>query len=65
MLELHGTNVEPQQCLSLLWLGASIVLLGGRPELEQEWVQDGQWAAVIRRPFTIGMVADVVERLVR
>ena len=43
-------------------IGVPVILLTGVYE-DMELTQRHQWAAVLRRPFTIGQVAETVERL--
>jgi DNA-binding response OmpR family regulator len=39
-----------------------IILLGGEVELSNEVVRLGVWAAILKRPFTIGQVVQVVSQ---
>ena len=49
---------------TLARVGIPTILLGGAVEVDQELISEFKWAAVIQRPFTIGMIADAVEELV-
>jgi AmiR/NasT family two-component response regulator len=63
VLELRGQQLEEDALGRLCAAGAPIVVLGGAVELNDPAVRNRQWAAVLRRPFTIGAVADAVEKL--
>jgi hypothetical protein len=63
VIELKGLDAARDKLDILFRLGVPVVVLGGAVELNQEWVAEFDWAAVIRRPFTIGSVADTVEEL--
>jgi hypothetical protein len=64
VLELRGLSLKGDELDTLARVGIPTVALGGAVELNAEWVKQFEWAAVLRRPFTIGNVADVVEELV-
>jgi hypothetical protein len=42
-----------------------MVGLAGAVEMSQEWIGKIQWAALIRRPNTIGQVVETIERFLR
>jgi hypothetical protein len=64
VLELRGLSHKHDELDALAQIAIPIIALGGTVELNQEWIKQFEWAAVLRRPFTIGNVADVVEELV-
>jgi hypothetical protein len=64
VLELRGMTLRRSELASLARLGVPLVALGGMAELNEEEIRKTQWAAVLRRPFTIGDVAEVVGRMV-
>jgi len=64
VLELRELSSSPNELDALAHVGIPIIALGGAVELNEEWVKQFEWAAVLRRPFTIGNVADMVEELV-
>ena len=62
VLELRGPPPARSEELSALArTGIPTIILGGAIELNEKSVGEFGWAAVIKRPFTIGTVADVVE----
>jgi hypothetical protein len=63
VIELKGLDAAQDKLDILFRLKVPVIALGGAVELNQEWVGEFDWAAVIRRPFTIGSVADTVEEL--
>jgi len=64
VVELRGLGSGTREDLKdLARQGIPLVVLGGSVEVNQDWVVKMQWAAVIKRPVTIGAVADEVERL--
>ncbi len=63
VLELRGQRIEGHALADLGTAGVPIVILGGSVELNEPAVRGRKWAAVLRRPFTIGAVAETVERL--
>jgi DNA-binding response OmpR family regulator len=46
----------------LLEIGVPVLVIGGRPEIHD--LPKREWAAVMRRPVSIGEIADRVEALV-
>jgi hypothetical protein len=63
VLELHDLSFTQHELGTLAHTGIPTIALGGAVELNEEWVRNFKWAAVMRRPFTIGKVADLVEEL--
>ena len=63
VLELHDLSFTQHELGTLAHTGIPMIALGGAVELNEEWVRNFKWAAVMRRPFTIGKVADLVEEL--
>jgi AmiR/NasT family two-component response regulator len=61
IVELKGLGGGDDERLARLagegWL---IMLLGGEVELYNEVVRSGKWAAILKRPFTIGQVVQAV-----
>jgi DNA-binding response OmpR family regulator len=61
VVELKGLGVEGDE--ELVWLarmGLPIMLLGGEVELNKVLVRNRKWAAILRRPFTLGQVAKAI-----
>lgn len=65
VLELCDLILERHELEALVRIGVPIILLGGVTELNQKLISDFQWTATIQRPFTIGTVADAVEKFMR
>ncbi|MCF6158980.1 MAG: hypothetical protein E3K32_10525 [wastewater metagenome] len=65
VLELCDLILVRHELEAMVRIGVPIILLGGVTELNQKLIRDFQWAAILQRPFTIGAVADAVEKLIR
>jgi len=63
VLELHGQALTHDWLNILARSGIPTIILGGARELNDEPVKRHEWAATMQRPYTIGAVADAVERL--
>jgi len=63
VLELRGLTQKRGELEGLIRYGVPIILLGGAVELNEGLVKEHEWAAVMRRPFTLGAVVDKVEKL--
>ncbi len=62
VLELNNLQYQCSELDELARIGVPVLLLSGVYE-DAELTQRHQWAAVLRRPVTIGQVAQTVERL--
>ncbi len=62
VLEIRNLTYQSGQLEELARIGAPLILLTGVYE-DSELVDKHKWAAVLRRPFTIGQVVLTVERL--
>jgi hypothetical protein len=60
ILELHGLDYGRPEVGEVTRLDAPVILLTGVFEEDRELLEKHKWAAVLRRPFTLGQVADVV-----
>jgi DNA-binding response OmpR family regulator len=61
IVELKGLGGGGDERLAqLAGKGLPIMLLGGEVELRDEVMRLGKWAAILKRPFTIGQVVQVV-----
>lgn len=65
ILELFALDAAEDEIAAVSRLGIPILILGGAVQLNQGCVKKLTWASVLRRPFTIGKVADTVENLIR
>jgi hypothetical protein len=61
ILELQGQWVKKDELDTFTRTRIPVVVLGGAVELNQPLIKEFKWEAVIRRPFTLGNIADVVE----
>ena len=64
VLDLHGQSVIEADFEKLAAGKIPVVLVAGSVELQHPGVAVGQWAAVLKRPITLGEIADVVERII-
>ena len=64
VLELREQDLNQDTLGPLVEAGVPIVVLGGIPELNEPAIEELAWAKVMRRPFTLGAVADEVEELI-
>ena len=60
ILELHNLAYQVSDLNELFRLGAPVILLTGVFEDDRELLEKHKWAAVLRRPFSIGQLADLV-----
>jgi hypothetical protein len=63
VLEIYDLSFKRDELDTLARTGIPMIVLGGSVELNEELVRNFRWVAAMRRPFTIGKVADVVEEL--
>jgi len=64
VLELRGQTLTNTLTESLQELESPIILLGGALELNDPLIQEHMWNTVLKRPFSLGTVADRIETLV-
>ncbi len=64
VLELRGQEAGREALEELARSGAPVILLGGEVELSEPSLRSFEWAATLRRPITLGSVADLVEKTV-
>ncbi len=62
VLEIKNLQYQSAEPDELLRIGVPVILLSGVYE-DMELARRHQWAAVLRRPFTVGQVAETAERL--
>ena len=60
VLELRGQHISKNLLAALTESGIPIVALGGTVELDDPAPSGVKWAAVFRRPFTIGALAEEI-----
>src|SRR5262249_42667008 len=64
ILELRGQNLTRQIVDAIRDLRVPTILLGGNSELNDPLVTQSEWKVILKRPFSLGTVADVVQKLV-
>jgi hypothetical protein len=64
VLELRGQNLTSEGIARLRGLAVPIVLMGGITEFNDPLVHERTWARALKRPFSLGSVADLIEQLV-
>src|SRR5262249_23768451 len=64
ILELRAQNVNHQLIESIWDLKTPTILLGGGPELNDDVIRSHTWSVVLKRPFSLGTIADLVQKLV-
>jgi hypothetical protein len=65
VIELREQSLEQKTLEELRRTGLPVIVLGGTSELNEKMIKKFEWATVMRRPFTIGDVADRVEKLLK
>lgn len=63
VMELRDQYVEPSLIDALMGSGVPVVLLTGAIERDERIKEGYGWAAVMKRPFTVGSVADKVQEI--
>jgi hypothetical protein len=64
VLELRGQELTAQLIEAIRGLQIPTIVLGGAAELNEPLVQAQQWQIVMRRPVSLGNIADAVEKIV-
>ncbi len=63
ILELRQQSVTHGDLQCMASTGIAVIILGGAVELQQPGINEFEWAAVMKRPVTLGEIADMVERI--
>jgi hypothetical protein len=63
VLELRGQNLTPQLVDAIRNLGVPTILLAGNLELTDPLIAQHRWDIVLKRPFSLGTIADLIEKL--
>lgn len=63
VVDLQGQGANDRQLTHLLGAGFPVLAIGGPTEWQDEHLRTCGWANFLRRPVTIGAVADEVARL--
>ena len=64
ILELRDQDLTEQLIEAVRGLRIPTIILGGAAELNEHLVHARQWQVVLKRPVTLGMIADVVENII-
>jgi hypothetical protein len=64
VLELRSQALTAQPIEAIRGLRIPIVVLGGAAELSEPLVQAQQWQIVLKRPVSLGNIADAVEKII-
>ncbi|MBI4471906.1 MAG: hypothetical protein HY646_04500 [Acidobacteria bacterium] len=65
VLELRGQELTNELIESIRNLAVPTFLLGGSAELNQSVIRKHSWDMVVKRPFSLGHLADLIERVVK
>lgn len=63
VIDLRGQELKERGLATLLDAGFPVLAIGGLTEWNDERLPTRRWARFLRRPVTIGEVADEVDRL--
>src|SRR5262249_12849960 len=64
VLELRGQEVTRKGLGALIAVGAPLILLGGAQEVNDPLIKEFRFAAILKRPITLGKIADVIDDIV-
>ena len=64
VLELRDQTVTKEMLEMVGSLQIPTILMGGATELSDPLIREHQWTKVLRRPFSLGAVADLVQQLI-
>jgi hypothetical protein len=64
VLELRDQNLAQELIEAVRNLQIPTIILGGSAELNEPVIQEHKWEAVLKRPVSLGKIADVVEKMI-
>jgi DNA-binding NtrC family response regulator len=64
VLELREQNFTHEMIETIRKMGIPTILLGGNLELNDPVIRQHRWDVILKRPFSLGTVADAVQNLV-
>ena len=64
VLELRGQDANRESFLELAQLSIPMILLGGSMELNEPYIREIKPALVLKRPISLGEIADSIEVIV-
>jgi len=65
VLELRGQQVTRRNLGSLVAVRAPLIVLGGAQELNDPEIEEFRFAAILKRPVTLGSIAEVIDDIIR
>jgi DNA-binding response OmpR family regulator len=63
ILDLNGQEITRARLCALLGEGIPVVILGGAVELASPLLGECSWAGILRRPFMIRQVVDLIKQV--
>ena len=64
VLELRGQKITPRILELMAGANVPMIAIGGMLELNDPMIKDFKWAELLRRPVSIGRIADAIEKIV-
>jgi DNA-binding NtrC family response regulator len=64
VLELREQNLAQDLIEAVRNLQIPTIVLGGNAELNEPVIQEHKWDAVLKRPVSLGEIADAVEKMI-
>ena len=64
VLELRGQRITRRALEVMAGANVPMIGIGGMLELNNPIIKDFKWAGLLRRPITIGRIAEEIERIV-
>jgi DNA-binding NtrC family response regulator len=64
VIELREQNLAPELIEAVRNLRIPVIVLGGSAELNEPVIQQNKWEVVLKRPVSLGKIADVVEKMI-
>jgi hypothetical protein len=65
ILELRGQTISNEAIRTIREARIPTILLGGNAELADPIIQTQQWEVVLKRPLSLGKIAEVAEQIVQ
>jgi hypothetical protein len=63
ILELRGQHVTNQSLMAIRNLRIPTILLGGGIELNDPIIHRGKWAVILKRPVSLGTIAETLQKM--
>jgi hypothetical protein len=64
ILESRGQDLSPQIVAAVRDLGIPTIVLGGSLELNEPLIKEQRWELVLKRPVSLGKIADAAQKIV-